>query len=69
MNGFIAEEVYVKQPPGFQNHKFPDHVYKLTKALYGLKQAPRAWYDRLSNFFIENGFSKGKIDTTLFIKK
>ncbi|KAG5532106.1 hypothetical protein RHGRI_026652 [Rhododendron griersonianum] len=68
LNGFISEEVFVKQPPGFQNHEFPEHVFKLSKALYGLKQAPRAWYDRLSKFLIENGFSKGKIDTTLFIK-
>ncbi|KAH9744422.1 Integrase catalytic domain-containing protein [Citrus sinensis] len=47
LNGYIMEEVYVKQPPGFENEKFPDHVYKLSKALYGLKQAPRAWYDIL----------------------
>ena len=38
------------------------------KALYGLKQAPRAWYDRLKNFLLDNGFSMGKADTTLFIK-
>ncbi|KAH9688106.1 Integrase catalytic domain-containing protein [Citrus sinensis] len=42
LNGYIMEEVYVKQPPGFENEKFPDHVYKLSNALYGLKQAPRA---------------------------
>ncbi|XP_038992978.1 uncharacterized protein LOC120116622, partial [Hibiscus syriacus] len=68
LNGFIKEEVYVEQPPGFEESKFPDHVLKLTKALYGLKQAPRAWYERLSNFLIEKGFSKGNVDTTLFLK-
>ena len=68
LNGYILEEVYVEQPPGFQNHKYPDHVFKLKKALYGLKQAPRAWYDRLSKFLISNDFSMGKADTTLFIK-
>ena len=40
-------EIYVKQPPSFENEKFSDHVYKLSKVLYGLKQASRAWYDRL----------------------
>ena len=69
LNGFINEEVYVKQPPGFENHEFPDHVYKLRKALYGLKQAHRAWYERLSKFLIKKGFSRGTLDTTLFIKK
>ncbi|KAH9648834.1 hypothetical protein KPL70_025758 [Citrus sinensis] len=48
--------------------EFPNHVYKLLKALYGLKQAPRAWYDRLKNFLLENDFSMGKADTTLFVK-
>ncbi|KAH9668310.1 Integrase catalytic domain-containing protein [Citrus sinensis] len=68
LNGYIMEEVFVKQPPGFKNEKFPNHVYKLLKALYGLKQAPRAWYDRLKNFLLENDFSMGKADTTLFVK-
>ncbi|KAH9648503.1 hypothetical protein KPL70_025607 [Citrus sinensis] len=68
LNGYIMEEVYVKQPPGFENEKFPDHVYKLSKALYGLKQAPRAWYDRLKNFLLDDDFLMGKADTTLFVK-
>ncbi|KAH9778649.1 hypothetical protein KPL71_007414 [Citrus sinensis] len=68
LNGYIMKEVYVKQPPGFENEKFPDHVYKLSKALYGLKQTPRAWYDRLKNFLLDNDFSMGKADTTLFVK-
>ena len=66
LNGKLQEEVYVKQPPGFEDSKHPNHVYKLDKALYGLKQAPRAWYDTLSQFLTENGFTRGKIDKTLF---
>jgi hypothetical protein len=67
LNGFIAEEFYVEQPPRFENHEFPNHIFKLSKALYGLKQAPRAWYERLSGFLIEKGFTRGKLDTTLFL--
>jgi hypothetical protein len=37
LNGYIKEEVYVRQPPGFENAKFPNHIFKLHKALYGLK--------------------------------
>nr|GFB72433.1 putative ribonuclease H-like domain-containing protein [Tanacetum cinerariifolium] len=40
--GSIDEEVYVMQPPGFQDLEFPDRVYKVEKAMYGLHQAPRA---------------------------
>nr|GFB72585.1 retrovirus-related Pol polyprotein from transposon TNT 1-94 [Tanacetum cinerariifolium] len=58
LNGILKEEVYVGQPPGFVSKQYPDHVYALDKALYGLKQAPRAWYDVLSQFFIESGFKK-----------
>ena len=69
LNGIINEEVYVEQSPGFKSQEFPNHVYKLNKALYGLKQAPRAWYERLSNFLLENDFTRGSVDTTLFTKK
>ena len=68
LNGFINEEVFVEQPPGFESFNFPNHVFKLKNALYGLKQAPRAWYERLSKFLISSGFKIGKIDTTLFVK-
>jgi hypothetical protein len=68
-NGLIKEEVYAKQPPGFESEEYPNHVYKLHKALYGLKQAPRAWYECLRDFLIENGFRIGKADSTLFTRK
>ena len=56
LNGYLKEEVYVKQPPGFENHDFSNHMFKLDKALYALKQAPRAWYECLSSFLIDNDF-------------
>nr|GEW44541.1 putative ribonuclease H-like domain-containing protein [Tanacetum cinerariifolium] len=66
--GTIEEEVYVCQPPGFEDPDYPDRVYKVVKELYGLHQAPRAWYETLANYLLENGFERGKIDQTLFIK-
>nr|GEV00043.1 putative ribonuclease H-like domain-containing protein [Tanacetum cinerariifolium] len=67
--GTIEEEVYVCQPPGFEDPYFPNKVYKVEKALYGLHQAPRAWYKTLSTYSLENKFRRGIIDKTLFIKK
>ncbi|WVZ76044.1 hypothetical protein U9M48_024046 [Paspalum notatum var. saurae] len=67
LNGFIEEEVYVRQPPGFESARVPDLVYKLRKALYGLKQAPRAWYARLKSFLLKSGFVIGSVDKTLFL--
>nr|GEU30323.1 ribonuclease H-like domain-containing protein [Tanacetum cinerariifolium] len=67
--GTIKEEVYVCQPLGFEDLDYPNKVYKVVKALYGLHQAPRAWYETLANYLLENGFQRGKIDQTLFIKK
>ncbi|GJW47064.1 putative ribonuclease H-like domain-containing protein [Tanacetum coccineum] len=67
--GTIEEEVYVHQPPGFVDPAHPNKVYKVIKALYGLHQAPRAWYETLSSFLLKNGFRRGTIDKTLFIKK
>ncbi|GKA14115.1 putative ribonuclease H-like domain-containing protein [Tanacetum coccineum] len=63
------KKVYVCQPPGFEDPDHPDKVYKVVKALYGLHQAPRAWYDTLANYLLCNGFQRGKIDQTLFIKR
>ncbi|XP_020225488.1 uncharacterized protein LOC109807382 [Cajanus cajan] len=69
LNGIISKEVYVSQPPGFENELLSSYVFKLNKALYGLKQAPRAWYEKLSSFLTSNNFIRGKIDNTLFRKE
>nr|GEV47418.1 putative ribonuclease H-like domain-containing protein [Tanacetum cinerariifolium] len=69
LHGSLKKDVYVCQPEGFIDADHPSHVYKLKKALYGLKQAMRAWYDELSTFLIQNGFSKGTIDPTLFTRR
>jgi hypothetical protein len=56
LNGPIKEEVYVEQPPDFEDSEYPNHVYKLSKMFNGLKQAPRAWYEWLRDFLITNSF-------------
>ncbi|GKE60976.1 putative ribonuclease H-like domain-containing protein [Tanacetum coccineum] len=60
--GKIEEEVYVFLPPGFEDPDFPDRVYKVEKALSGLHQT-------LSTYLLDNGFQRGKIDKTLFIRR
>jgi hypothetical protein len=60
LNEPIKEEVYVEQPPSFEDDRYLGHVFKLSKALYGLKQAPRAWYECLRDFLIANALRLGK---------
>jgi histone deacetylase 1/2 len=66
LNGYLQEEVYMSQPPGFV-HSDSSLVCKLHKALYGLKQAPRAWYERLTNALVSFGFHPSKCDPSLFV--
>nr|GEX30238.1 hypothetical protein [Tanacetum cinerariifolium] len=67
--GTIDEEVYVMQPLGFQDPESPAKVYKVEKAMYRLHQTPRAWYGTLSKYLLKNGFQRGTIDQTLFIRR
>jgi hypothetical protein len=66
LHGILEEDVYMKQPPGYENKLLPHYVCKLDKAIYGLKQVPRAWYSRLSKKLLQLGFHASKADTSLF---
>jgi len=68
LHGEITEEVFVEQPPGYEQKGHEAKVYRLKKALYGLKQAPRAWYSRIETYFSKEGFIKCPYEHTLFIK-
>lgn len=65
LHGFLSEEVYMQQPPGFVD---PSHVCRLHKAIYGLKQAPRAWFHRFSSFLLHLGFHCSRADSSMFIR-
>jgi hypothetical protein len=67
VKGVIQEEVFVKQPPGFENPKYPNRMYKLLKALYVLKQASRAWCARLKTFLLDHRFVMGSVDKTFYL--
>jgi hypothetical protein len=69
LNGVIHEEIYIRQPPGFENPKYPNRVYKLSKVLYVLKQAPRAWCARFKTFLLDHEYVIGSVDKTLFTLK
>jgi hypothetical protein len=69
LHGFLEEDVFMHQPPGYEDKSRPHYVCKLDKVLYGLKQAPRAWYARLSTKLLELGFKISKADNSLFYFK
>nr|GEX66934.1 hypothetical protein [Tanacetum cinerariifolium] len=66
---FYQMDVKIAFLYGFVDPEFLDRVYKVEKALYGLHQAPRAWYETLSTYYLDNGFRRGTINKTLFIKQ
>lgn len=68
LHGVLLEDVYIQQPKGYVHNGEEDKVYKLNKALYGLKQASRAWFSRIEEYFIKEGFKKSENEETFFIK-
>ena len=66
LNDILEEEVYIKQPQGFEVYGRDSHVCRLRKALYGLKQAPRAWYSRIDSYLQQLGFGKSEADPNLY---
>ncbi|GJS93029.1 ribonuclease H-like domain-containing protein [Tanacetum coccineum] len=69
LHGDLSETVYMHQPPGFRDSKYPDHVCLLQRSLYGLKQAPRAWFQRFASYITRVGFQSSRCDSSLFIYK
>jgi hypothetical protein len=65
LHGVLEEEVYMRQPPGYEDAQNSSYVCKLDKAIYGLKQAPHAWYSRLSIKLLQLGFVSSKGNTCL----
>ncbi|VVA37944.1 PREDICTED: Retrovirus-related Pol poly from transposon, partial [Prunus dulcis] len=69
LHGELQEDVFMKQPQGFVDSQYPNHVCKLQKSLYGLKQAPRAWNAKFTGYLPTLGFSVSHSDPSLFVKK
>lgn len=67
LQGFLKEDIYMTQPPGFVDPSRPSHVCKLNKAIYGLKQVPRTWFHRMTSFLLFVGFVQSVADSSLFI--
>ena len=68
LNGYLKEEVYIEQPPGYVQKGRENKVYRLKKALYGLKKAPRAWNTRVDEYFQKNCFVKSPYEHALYTK-
>jgi hypothetical protein len=69
LHGVLEEEIYMRQPPRYEDKNLPHHICKLDKVLYGLKQAPRAWYSWLNTKLDDLGFKSSKEDTSLFFNR
>jgi hypothetical protein len=66
LRGFLKEDVYMRQPLGYEDKILSQYVCKLDKALYGLKQTSRVWYAWLSSKLLELRLKISKADNSLF---
>jgi len=66
LNGDLAEEVYVHQPPGYIDPDGEHKVLRLRKALYGLRQAPRAWNAKLDASLASLGFERSPLEHAVY---
>ncbi|CAI7733347.1 unnamed protein product, partial [Closterium sp. NIES-54] len=65
--GLLMEEVYMRQPPGYDDDS--GRVWKLKRTLYGLKKSPRGWYKRIDDFLLQHGFARSECDSALYVLK
>nr|GFA37909.1 hypothetical protein [Tanacetum cinerariifolium] len=68
LNGYLNEEVYMEQPKGFVNPKYPNCVCKLKCSIYGLKQASREWNKRFNDEIKKFGFTQNRDEPCIYIK-
>jgi Reverse transcriptase (RNA-dependent DNA polymerase) len=69
LHGSLTKEVFMRQPPGYCDKRYPYYLCRLKKAIYGLKQAPRAWFRRFTSFLLELDFNKSTTDPSMFVRK
>lgn len=68
VHGDLQDEVFMKQPRGFVDPRYPDYVCKLRKWLYGLKEAPRTWNAKFTGYLPTLGFKISPSDLRLFVQ-
>jgi hypothetical protein len=66
LNGNLEEEVYMKQPEGFNDDS--QKACKLRKSIYGLKQASRQWYIKFHKVITSYGFIENFVDQCIYLK-
>ena len=69
LHGELDEQIYMKQPEGFEVPEKEGQVCLLKKSLYGLKQSPRQWYKRFDSFMLGHGFSRSMYDSCVYFRK